>query len=366
VRVWENTVATEGMLGKPGLQLGRSWRACASSVKVTARQDTNQTSIFFGRLLTTPDMAKRRHRGGGGEHEKTAVLILVLTVAILILRHFVYAWAAGKFMPGNTALTVAPLNPFESNIEELSDRIHKLEDANHKNTFNLIQATATGGVYARGKPDALSHLPSAKIVHFAGTLAEDAHRPGHVIRGAWHRELSSNIFEGLYGLQAVRMNNNTHLTALPTSVFDKVPFLTTLHLDGNRIQKLDDGIFAKLSKLNLLDLSGNSLRAVGTGVLSDLRNLQYLNLNNNKIEKLDGGLLLGLGKLVKISLNNNDLASLPNGIFSNLTSLKELHIENNPRLKSMPYKAYKDLVRMLADREELDGKGSCHTVRTEI
>lgn len=269
-----------------------------------------QKSFFRKPRLPGLSVMPKKKAQSRSEPEKIAVMILMLTIIILVLRHFVYTWATGMGLGGVNVLA-GGVNVSAMNLEEMTDRIHALEDSNKKKSTGIANI-----------PGAAISRPDSMIVTFAGTVAEDALRPGHLIRGTWHRELSAKTFDGLQGLQALRMNNNTHMTTLPSNIFHKVPNLNTLHLDGNRIATLMPGIFTGLSKLNLLDLSGNSLRTVSPGVLSDTPNLHFLSLNSNSIENLPSGAFRGLSSLLKLSLNYNDLKTLPSGVFSSLTSLK--------------------------------------------
>nr|AAX77052.1 variable lymphocyte receptor [Ichthyomyzon fossor] len=71
------------------------------------------------------------------------------------------------------------------------------------------------------------------------------------------------------------------ITKLEPGVFDSLVNLKQLHLDYNQLKPLPPGIFDKLGKLTRLELHHNQLTTVLKGAFDSLTNLQYIYLYSN-------------------------------------------------------------------------------------
>lgn len=152
----------------------KPWKPFIIKFKVKASLSVSLFPVFFP--SDSASMAKKRAQPRS-EQEKVAVMILMLTIIILVLRHFVYAWAAGRISSPFGAGPLGAVKVSEMNLEEMTDRIHKLEDSNKKKDAGVASIFPRGAV---SRPNLL--------VTFAGTVAEDALRPGHLIRGMAFRQ----------------------------------------------------------------------------------------------------------------------------------------------------------------------------------
>ena len=65
------------------------------------------------------------------------------------------------------------------------------------------------------------------------------------------KSLSQDLFSGMPGVKALRLNNN-FIGALPKNVFHGLPNLQALHLDSNRIGSVVPKTFSGLPKLRHL------------------------------------------------------------------------------------------------------------------
>nr|XP_058158900.1 decorin-like [Dasypus novemcinctus] len=95
-----------------------------------------------------------------------------------------------------------------------------------------------------------------------------------------------------------------------TSISQGLPAsLTELHLDGNKITKVDAASLKGLNNLAKLGLSFNSISAVDNGSLSNAPHLRELHLDNNKLVKVPAG--LAEHKCIHVvSLYNNHISAV--------------------------------------------------------
>lgn len=124
-------------------------------------------------------------------------------------------------------------------------------------------------------------------------------------------------------------------------------------LSGNLLAKIPASIFNGMNDLQYLSLGGNRLKILPSKVFRDQTQLQHLSLNFNELEGLPPNVFASLANLQKLFMFENKLASLPPGIFNNLTKLQVLNLNQNP-LKYLSPEVYGGLVRILADRNELE------------
>ncbi|XP_046532953.1 leucine-rich repeats and immunoglobulin-like domains protein 1 isoform X2 [Equus quagga] len=180
---------------------------------------------------------------------------------------------------------------------------------------------------------------------------------------AWTRSLNLSYnrlseidpagFEDLPNLQEVYLNNN-ELTAIPSlgaasshivslflnlasnrigtlesGAFDGLSrSLLTLRLSKNRITQLPVKAF-KLPRLTQLDLNRNRIRLIEGLTFQGLDSLEVLKLQRNNISKLTDGAFWGLSKMHVLHLEYNSLVEVNSGSLYGLTALHQLHLSNN-------------------------------------
>ncbi|XP_069823016.1 leucine-rich repeats and immunoglobulin-like domains protein 1 [Dendropsophus ebraccatus] len=164
--------------------------------------------------------------------------------------------------------------------------------------------------------------------------------------------LESGSFDNLSrSLLTLRLSKN-RISQLPVRAF-KLPLLTQLELNRNRIRliegltfqgldslevlklqrnnisRLTDGAFWGLAKMQVLHLEHNSLTEVNTGSLYGLKSLQQLYLSNNSISKIGSGGWSFCQKLQELVLSHNNLTRLDEGSLADLGSLAVLRLSHN-------------------------------------
>lgn len=164
--------------------------------------------------------------------------------------------------------------------------------------------------------------------------------------------LESGAFDGLSrSLLTLRLSKN-RITQLPVKAF-KLPRLTQLDLNRNRIRliegltfqgldslevlklqrnnisRLTDGAFWGLSRMHTLHLEHNSLVEVNSGSLYGLTALHQLHLGNNSISRINRDGWSFCQKLHELTLSFNNLTRLDEGSLADLSSLSVLRLSHN-------------------------------------
>uniref|UniRef100_A0A2K6CU31 Leucine rich repeats and immunoglobulin like domains 1 n=1 Tax=Macaca nemestrina TaxID=9545 RepID=A0A2K6CU31_MACNE len=104
--------------------------------------------------------------------------------------------------------------------------------------------------------------------------------------------------------------------------------LLTLRLSKNRITQLPVRAF-KLPRLTQLDLNRNRIRLIEGLTFQGLNSLEVLKLQRNNISKLTDGAFWGLSKMHVLHLEYNSLVEVNSGSLYGLTALHQLHLSNN-------------------------------------
>uniref|UniRef100_A0ABI7W6C4 Ig-like domain-containing protein n=1 Tax=Felis catus TaxID=9685 RepID=A0ABI7W6C4_FELCA len=180
--------------------------------------------------------------------------------------------------------------------------------------------------------------------------------------------LESGAFDGLSrSLVMLRLSKN-RITQLPVKAF-KLPRLTQLDLNRNRIRliegltfqgleslevlklqrnnisKLTDGAFWGLSRIHVLVLSFNNLTRLDEESLADLSSLSILRLSHNSISHIAEGAFRGLKNLRVLDLDHNEISGTiedTSGAFTGLDSLSKLTLFGN-KIKSVAKRAFSGL-----------------------
>ncbi|MFY3768084.1 hypothetical protein ACOS82_27215, partial [Escherichia coli] len=97
---------------------------------------------------------------------------------------------------------------------------------------------------------------------------------------------------------------DTNITAIPQGLPTSI---SELHLDGNKIAKVDAASLKGMSNLSKLGLSFNSITVVENGSLANVPHLRELHLDNNKLLRVPAG--LAQHKYVQVVyLHNNNIS----------------------------------------------------------
>uniref|UniRef100_A0A8D1K148 Ig-like domain-containing protein n=1 Tax=Sus scrofa TaxID=9823 RepID=A0A8D1K148_PIG len=141
-------------------------------------------------------------------------------------------------------------------------------------------------------------------------------------------EIRSTCFPHGLPLKELNLASN-RISTLESGAFDGLSrSLLTLRLSKNRITQLPVKAF-KLPRLTQLDLNRNRIRLIEGLTFQGLDSLEVLKLQRNNISKLTDGAFWGLARMHVLHLEFNSLAEVNSGSLYGLTALHQLHLSNN-------------------------------------
>ncbi|XP_069620469.1 decorin [Ranitomeya imitator] len=138
------------------------------------------------------------------------------------------------------------------------------------------------------------------------------------------KELPTNMPKSL---QELRVHENM-VTKVKKSVFDGLNNMIVIELGTNPIESsgIEKGAFLGMKKLSYLRIADTNITNVPKGLPTSLTELH---LDGNKIAKVDSESLNGLNNLAKLGLSYNSIINVENGSISNVPHLRELHLDHN-------------------------------------
>lgn len=117
--------------------------------------------------------------------------------------------------------------------------------------------------------------------------------------------------------------NHTHVPIL-------IPMdATALHLDGNKLQHVDQQNFLGRHRVRQLYLNGSNVVTLSDNAFTGLTDLRELHLENNNLAELRGYEFSGMVHLKELYLHNNVLTYINEIAFQNLHSLEILRLDGN-------------------------------------
>lgn len=167
--------------------------------------------------------------------------------------------------------------------------------------------------------------------------------------------------EGLNNLQTLIIRDN-NILLIPGSALGRLPKLSNLYLDYNRvaalssdilgsvqpedirymslsrnvIRELPGGSFQLFKNLLYLDLSGNSLATINSEMFMGLENsLLELKIGQNRITSV-GSHPLSLNRLRRLDLSHNNIVDIPNNAFEGVGQLVYLNLSHNIHFSPVP------------------------------
>uniref|UniRef100_A0A8C9HXH8 Leucine rich repeats and immunoglobulin like domains 1 n=1 Tax=Piliocolobus tephrosceles TaxID=591936 RepID=A0A8C9HXH8_9PRIM len=205
--------------------------------------------------------------------------------------------------------------------------------------------------------------PCAAACTCAGDSVDCGGRGLAVLPGdlpSWTRSLQHNKIRSVEGsqlkaylsLEVLDLSSN-NITEVRNTCFPYGPPIKELNLAGNRIGTLELGAFDglsrslltlrlsknritqlpvrafKLPRLTQLDLNRNRIRLIEGLTFQGLNSLEVLKLQRNNISKLTDGAFWGLSKMHVLHLEYNSLVEVNSGSLYGLTALHQLHLSNN-------------------------------------
>uniref|UniRef100_A0A8C5ZMS4 Leucine rich repeats and immunoglobulin like domains 1 n=1 Tax=Marmota marmota marmota TaxID=9994 RepID=A0A8C5ZMS4_MARMA len=140
--------------------------------------------------------------------------------------------------------------------------------------------------------------------------------------------LESGAFDGLSrSLLTLRLSKN-RITQLPVKAF-KLPRLTQLDLNRNRIRLIEGLTFQGLDSLEVLRLQRNNISKLTDGAFWGLSNMHALHLEHNNLVEVNSGSLYGLTALHQLHLGHNSISRIHRDGWNFCQKLHELILSFN-------------------------------------
>ncbi|XP_063783706.1 decorin [Pseudophryne corroboree] len=138
------------------------------------------------------------------------------------------------------------------------------------------------------------------------------------------KELPTNMPKSL---QELRVHENM-ITKVKKTVFDGLNNMIVIELGTNPIDisGIEKGAFQGMKKLSYLRVADTNITSVPKGLPPSLTELH---LDGNKIAKVEADSLSGLNNLAKLGLSFNNIINFENGSIGNVPHLRELHLDHN-------------------------------------
>lgn len=132
-------------------------------------------------------------------------------------------------------------------------------------------------------------------------------------------------------LQELRVHEND-ITKLKKSMFNGLNNVIVMELGGNPLKNsgIENGAFQGMKSLSYIRISDTNITAIPQGLPTSLTEVH---LDGNKITKVDASSLKGLLNLSKLGLSFNSITVVENGSLANVPHLRELHLDHNKLLR---------------------------------
>ncbi|XP_053326341.1 leucine-rich repeats and immunoglobulin-like domains protein 1 [Spea bombifrons] len=142
------------------------------------------------------------------------------------------------------------------------------------------------------------------------------------------RSIEGLTFQGLESLEVLRLQRN-NISKLTDGAFWGLSRMQILHLEYNNLREVNSGSLYGLLSLQQLHLGNNSISHVSSGGWNFCQNLQELVLSYNNLTRLDESSFADLGVLDTLRLGHNSINHIAEGAFKGLKNLRILELDHN-------------------------------------
>ncbi|XP_030163045.1 leucine-rich repeats and immunoglobulin-like domains protein 1 [Lynx canadensis] len=142
------------------------------------------------------------------------------------------------------------------------------------------------------------------------------------------RLIEGLTFQGLESLEVLKLQRN-NISKLTDGAFWGLSRIHVLHLESNSLVEVNSGSLYGLSALQQLHLSGNSIARISRDGWSFCQRLQELVLSFNNLTRLDEESLADLSSLSILRLSHNSISHIAEGAFKGLKNLRVLDLDHN-------------------------------------
>ncbi|KAJ7994444.1 hypothetical protein DPEC_G00249330 [Dallia pectoralis] len=221
-------------------------------------------------------------------------------------------------------------------IDLQNNEITEIKEEDFKGMNKLYALFLVNNNISKIHPKAFRDLERLKLLYLSYNQITQipANLPKNIMELRIHDNLISKVqkeaFKGLKSLHVLEMSSNpiansgmelgafdnmdalyiriaeAHLTAIPK---DLPSTITDLHLDYNKITKVEIEDFLRYKNLKRLSLDFNQIKSVENGSFASIPNVREIHLDHNKLKKVPPG-LNSLKYLQVIYLHSNSISSV--------------------------------------------------------
>ncbi|EFO26857.2 leucine Rich Repeat family protein [Loa loa] len=150
-----------------------------------------------------------------------------------------------------------------------------------------------------------------------------------------HLVLRNNLISSIETERLFQVFKSLEVLDLSENMLNKVPSfkellnLRQIHLNHNKISRIETLAFSSNRRLQLISLQCNQITAMSRNSFDSLDELVVLNLANNAIKKIERVMLDGMRNLQQLNLRNNSLSVLENSTFTSVSQITTLDLAHN-------------------------------------
>ncbi|XP_004675876.1 PREDICTED: decorin [Condylura cristata] len=194
-----------------------------------------------------------------------------------------------------------------------NNKITEINDGDFKNLKNLHTLILVNNKISKISPGAFAPLVKLERLYLS---------KNHL------KELPEKMPKTLQELRA----HENEITKVRKAVFNGLNQMIVIELGTNPLKNagIENGAFQGMKKLSYIRIADTNITTIPQGLPSSLTELH---LDGNKITKIDTASLKGLNNLAKLGLSFNHISAVDNGSLANTPHLRELHLDNNKLIK---------------------------------
>nr|XP_023655484.1 asporin [Paramormyrops kingsleyae] len=221
-------------------------------------------------------------------------------------------------------------------IDLQNNKINEIKENDFKGINNLYALFLVNNKITKIHPQAFRNMKHLQLLHLSYNLLNQvpSNLPSSILELRIHdnkiNRIQKDAFKGMRSLHVLELSANpiansgielrafdnmaalylriaeARLTAVPK---DLPSSLTELHLDYNKIGKVEVEDFIRYKKLRRLGLGFNQIKFVENGSLASIPSVREIHLDNNKLRKIPPG-LDSLKYLQVVYLHGNQITNV--------------------------------------------------------
>ncbi|XP_021514527.1 decorin [Meriones unguiculatus] len=208
-------------------------------------------------------------------------------------------------------MATVPKNlPSDTTLLDLqNNKITEIKDGDFKNLKNLHTLILVNNKISKISPGAFTPLVKLERLYLSKNQL---------------KELPEKMPKTLQELRA----HENEISKVRKTVFNGLNQMIVIELGTNPLKSsgIENGAFQGMKRLSYIRIADTNITAIPQGLPTSLTELH---LDNNKITKVDSSSLKGMVNLAKLGLSFNSISSVENGSLANAPHLREIHLENN-------------------------------------